>query len=223
MASMAVSGTGDPTTPSRPPLQGRSQQTVRRILDATLALLARDGVEAVTTNHIAGEAGLSVASLYRFFPNKQAVIYAAYSEWIEELAERIGAVAAAWRPVLASQPARWLEAAEAVADVLSESRRGARVEYELLRAMFSHRALRARDEAHTRDLGATVAGLMRLAGATMADEALAELAAFGNEQFTLATELGAARPEAERSRITALARAAHIALWREAVAGRSPA
>lgn len=207
----------DPTQPARPPRQERSQATVRRILDATLAVLARDGVEAVTTNHIAAEAGLSVASLYRFFPNKQAVIYAAYGEWIEELAARVGEVAARWRPVLAHAPARWPEAAGAVADALAESRRGARVEYELLRAMFSHRALRARDEAHTRDLAATVADLMRAGGACAPD--LADLAAFANEQFTLATELGAGRDEAGRARLGAHARAAYLALWRAAVAG----
>lgn len=209
----------DPTCPARPPLQERSHATVRRILDATLALLARDGVEAVTTNHIAAEAGLSVASLYRFFPNKQAVIYAAYGEWIEELSAEVAALAARWHPALAAAPVRWPEAAAAVADVLAASRRGARAEYELLRAMFSHRALRARDEAHTRELGATVAGLMRVAGARLPDAELAELAAFANEQFTLATELGAGRTAAEGARLSAHARTAHLALWRTAVAG----
>lgn len=79
---------------SRLPVQERSQQTVRRILQATLILLEREGIEGLTTNRVADEAGLSVASLYRFFPNKQAVIYAAYSEWIEELSERIAKVVA---------------------------------------------------------------------------------------------------------------------------------
>lgn len=209
----------DPTRPARPPRQERSQATVRRILDATLALLARDGVEAVTTNHISAEAGLSVASLYRFFPNKQAVFYAAYGEWIEELSAQVAALAQRWRPLLEARPERWPEAAAAVADVLAQSRRGARVEYELLRAMFSHRALRARDEAHTRELGATVAGLMRAAGARLPEPELAEFAAFANEQFTLATELGAGRSEAEQARLVAHARGAHSALWRAAVTG----
>lgn len=208
----------DPTRQARPPRQERSHATVRRILDATLALLARDGIEAVTTNRIAAEAGVSVASLYRFFPAKQAVIYAAYGEWIEELAGQIAILVDAWQPLLVAEPARWAEAAAALADVLGESRRGARVEYELLRAMFSHRALRARDEAHTRALGTAVAGLMRAAGARLADPELAELAAFANEQFTLATELGAGRTEAEQARLVAHARRAHVALWRAAVA-----
>ena len=209
----------DPTSPSRAAQQERSHLTVRRILDATLALLERDGVEGVTTNHIAAEAGLSPASLYRFFPNKQAVIYAAYSEWIEELGGTVAALVARWTPLLAAEPGRWPECTGALADALGEGRRGARVEYELLRAMFSHRALRARDEAHTRDLAAAVGTLMRLAGSAVPDAELLDLAAFANEQFTLSTELAAGRPVESRARMTELARAAHLALWRSAIEG----
>lgn len=192
---------------------------MRRILDATLALLAREGVEGLTTNRIAAEARLSVASLYRFFPNKHAVIYAAYGEWIEELSARIADLVARWRPILDGAPDRWPAAAEAIAAVLGESRRGARVEYELLRAMFSHGELRARDEVHTSELAAQVAGLMRLAGATAPDERLAALAAFANEQFTLAAELAGHRPPAEAANFAALARASYRMLWRAAVEG----
>lgn len=206
---------------SRRPQQERSQQTVRRILAATLDLLAREGIESLTTNRIAAEAGLSVASLYRFFPNKQAVIYAAYGEWIEELSAEVTSVAAQWRARLSVAPGRWLETAMAIAGVLGESRRGARAEYELLRAMFSHRELRARDEAHTRALAQVVAGLMRCAGACMPVERIEALAAFANEQFTLAAELAGCRPDADRAAFAALARAAYVALWRIAIEGEA--
>jgi AcrR family transcriptional regulator len=203
---------------SRRPVQERSQQTVQRILDATLSLLARDGIEGLTTNSVAGEAGLSVASLYRFFPNKQAVIYAAYAEWIDELSVRIATLCDDWLAILAAQPQRWPEAALALADVLGENRRGARAEYELLRAMFSHRALRALDEDHTRTLADRVARLMRAAGATAPDAALSATAAFANEQFTLAAELGG-RPGQHNS-FVAHAQQAYLALWGAAVAGK---
>lgn len=202
---------------SRLPVQERSQQTVRGILQATLSLLEREGVEGLTTNRVAEEAGLSVASLYRFFPNKQAVIYAAYSEWIEELFDQVAAVVEQWRPVLADAPDRWREAANAIADILSESRRGTRVEYELLRAMFSHRELQARDSQHMDALADCVAGLMRLAGANGSDAEIRSLAAFANEQFTLATEIGGDRPPEQRARLVGLARAAFLALWSHAL------
>lgn len=198
-------------------MQERSQQTVQRILDATLTLLAREGVEGLTTNRVADEAGLSVASLYRFFPNKQAVIYAAYAQWIGELAEHVAAASALWRGPLAESPHRWPEAAAALADVLGESRRGARAEYELLRAMFSHRELRALDAEYTQLLAEQVADLMRLAGARASQVDLIALAAFANEQFTLAAELGG-RP-GQPQEFATHARNAYFALWQTAIGG----
>ena len=59
----------------RSPVQGRSQETVQRILTATSQLLA-DGVrlEEITTVQIAKQAGVSVGALYRFFRDKQKII-----------------------------------------------------------------------------------------------------------------------------------------------------
>lgn len=59
----------------RSPAQERSQETVQRIFAAAARLLAR-GVpfDDVTTGMIATEAGVSVGSLYRFFPDKQAIV-----------------------------------------------------------------------------------------------------------------------------------------------------
>lgn len=204
---------------SRQPRQERSEQTVRRILEATLALLAREGVEALTTNKVAQEAGLSVASLYRFFPNKQAVIYAAYGEWIEELSTRVDAAVDRWAPALRAEPGLWPGAARELADILGESRRGARAEYELLRAMFSHRELRDRDDAHTRALAGRVAELLTLAGAAGPTDALTDIAAFANEQFTLAAELAGRRPETDAPAFAALARAAYLTLWENVLSG----
>ena len=59
----------------RAPVQGRSQETVQRVMAAAAALLARGvPVDALTTASIAAEAGLSVGALYRFFPDKQAIV-----------------------------------------------------------------------------------------------------------------------------------------------------
>lgn len=66
------------------PTQERSKKQVTRILDATVRLLETKGIETLTTNHIAGEAGISIASLYQYFPNKHAVIYALYKECLTQ-------------------------------------------------------------------------------------------------------------------------------------------
>ncbi len=58
----------------RAPVQERSHETVHRVLDAASRLLENTAPEAITTNRIAAEAGVSVGGLYRFFPDKQSII-----------------------------------------------------------------------------------------------------------------------------------------------------
>lgn len=66
------------------PKQARAQARVGLILDATANLLETAGYDAVTTNAIADKAAVNVASLYQYFPNKQAIMAA--------LAHRMSAV-----------------------------------------------------------------------------------------------------------------------------------
>ena len=61
------------------PSSRRGRKTFERIFEATTALAAELGFEGVNTNLIASRAGVNIASLYRYFPNKQA-IFAAISE-----------------------------------------------------------------------------------------------------------------------------------------------
>ncbi|MDP7735235.1 TetR/AcrR family transcriptional regulator [Mycobacterium paragordonae] len=58
------------------PKQGRATETRQRILDAAAQVFAEHGYVAGTTNRIAEEAGLSIGSLYQYFPNKDAVLRA---------------------------------------------------------------------------------------------------------------------------------------------------
>lgn len=62
----------------RTPMQARGQATFERILDATAEVLEKVGTEALTTNLIARTARVNVATLYQYFPNKQAVLLALY-------------------------------------------------------------------------------------------------------------------------------------------------
>lgn len=73
------------TAPARrTPVQSRSHQTVARILDAASALLTQMPLEDVTTTRIAGEAGLSIGALYRFFPDKQTIVDAIAVRHVEQ-------------------------------------------------------------------------------------------------------------------------------------------
>ena len=63
-----------PTTPRKSASQKRSQATVETLLDATARVLAREGYDRASTNRIAAKAGVSVGSLYQYFPNKEALV-----------------------------------------------------------------------------------------------------------------------------------------------------
>jgi AcrR family transcriptional regulator len=59
--------------PRKKPLQTRSTVTVDAIVEATIRILRRDGWSACTTTRIAALAGVSVGSLYQYFPNRNAI------------------------------------------------------------------------------------------------------------------------------------------------------
>jgi AcrR family transcriptional regulator len=63
-----------PTTPRKSASQKRSQVTVETLLDATARVLTREGYDRASTNRIAAVAGVSVGSLYQYFPNKEALV-----------------------------------------------------------------------------------------------------------------------------------------------------
>lgn len=60
--------------PRKTPLQERSRATVEALLDATTDILVRDGYAKLTTNRIAERAGVNIASLYQYFPGKEAIV-----------------------------------------------------------------------------------------------------------------------------------------------------
>lgn len=60
--------------PKKPPLQERGRETIERILQAAAELLASEGIERLSTNMICDRAGLTPPALYRYFPNKYAVL-----------------------------------------------------------------------------------------------------------------------------------------------------
>ncbi|ERP91859.1 TetR family regulatory protein [Alcanivorax sp. MD8A] len=64
----------------RQPKQRRSREMVDRILEAAAATLVERGLEYTTTNHIADQAGVNIASLYHYFTNKEEIV-AAVLEW----------------------------------------------------------------------------------------------------------------------------------------------
>ncbi len=62
------------TNPRKTPKQRRSGETVEIILEATARILVADGYDRASTNKIALAAGVSIGSLYQYFPNKEALV-----------------------------------------------------------------------------------------------------------------------------------------------------
>jgi len=60
----------------RKPTQARARATMDMIFEATARIIERDGIAALNTNRIAERAGVSIGTLYEYFPNKDAILIA---------------------------------------------------------------------------------------------------------------------------------------------------
>ena len=73
------------TSVRRRPKQRRARQTVEAVLDAVVRLLKREGSEAITTNRIAEVAGVSIGSVYQYFPDKRAIFTALHQRHVDQI------------------------------------------------------------------------------------------------------------------------------------------
>jgi AcrR family transcriptional regulator len=76
--------------PRKQPKQHRSIDTVGRILDAAAHIFDERGYRNTTTNHVASSAGVSIGSLYQYFPNKDALLVALAEHHLDAAAAQFG-------------------------------------------------------------------------------------------------------------------------------------
>src|ERR1700691_619019 len=142
----------------RQPQQRRARETVEAVLDAVVRILKRGGVEAVTTNRVAEVAGVSIGSVYQYFPDKRAIFSALHERHIREIDRLV--------------EAKLMEHVASPLDTLMRAMIEAMVDahtsdpelYELLSTEVPHRA------EGTRDFAVRLQGAFRLAIASRADE-----------------------------------------------------
>lgn len=77
--------------PRKTPVQARSKLTVSAILEATAQVLVSRGFDKTTTDAIAERAGVSIGTLYQYFPNKEVLIDALIKAHVEDLFTTIDA------------------------------------------------------------------------------------------------------------------------------------
>jgi AcrR family transcriptional regulator len=75
--------------PRKTPIQARSSASVDAILQATLQVLVAVGKERLTTTRVALRAGVSVGTLYQYFPNKSALLQACLRHHMDRVTEAI--------------------------------------------------------------------------------------------------------------------------------------
>lgn len=76
-------------SPRKNPRQSRAQATVGAILEATARILTRDGYDGLTTNSVAETAGVSIGSLYQYFPSKEALVAALLQRHADEIYQAV--------------------------------------------------------------------------------------------------------------------------------------
>jgi len=75
--------------PRKSPVQARSNASVKAILEATIQVLLNLGKERLTTTRVASRAGVSVGTLYQYFPNKSALLQGALKRHLEEVTSAV--------------------------------------------------------------------------------------------------------------------------------------
>jgi AcrR family transcriptional regulator len=95
--------------PRKTPVQARSTVTVEAIYEATIQVLLSEGAERLTTTRVAERAGVSVGTLYQYYPNKQSLLFAVLEGHMNKVSEAVEA---------ACERARGKPMAEVVQDVV---------------------------------------------------------------------------------------------------------
>ncbi|MFE9423869.1 TetR/AcrR family transcriptional regulator [Kitasatospora sp. NPDC006697] len=138
----------------RTPQQARSREKVARILAATARLLEELPPDELGTKLIAAEAGVSIGVLYRFFPDKQAIIVALAADWLEQF------VSIAEQAVADPLPADPAELTGRLLDAHAGFRREQPGFQRLWYGSMPWAALREEDERNDRELAELIRGAL---------------------------------------------------------------
>jgi AcrR family transcriptional regulator len=86
---LATSDQGELRRPRKRPVQARSEATVSALFEASIQVLLAAGYRKLTTTRVAERAGVSVGTLYQYFPNREALIICVIEQYLEEIVSSI--------------------------------------------------------------------------------------------------------------------------------------
>jgi AcrR family transcriptional regulator len=72
-------------SPRKSAVQARSQETLRVIHEATIQVLLKHGIDGLTTTRVCERAGVSVGTIYQYYPNKQALLVAVLEHHLDHV------------------------------------------------------------------------------------------------------------------------------------------
>ncbi|MGO1081277.1 TetR/AcrR family transcriptional regulator [Inquilinus sp. CA228] len=81
----------DALKPRKRPRQARAEATVDAIFEATIQVLLAEGERRLTTTRVVERAGVSVGTMYQYFPHRQALLYAVLQRHLEHVADAVEA------------------------------------------------------------------------------------------------------------------------------------
>jgi AcrR family transcriptional regulator len=142
----------------RQPQQRRAQQTVEAVLDAVVRILRRGNARTITTNHIAATAGVSIGSLYQYFPDKGEIFIALHERHLRQIDQLIHST------LVEHASAPLDELIRALVDAMVEAHATDPEFFKRLQTEVPHRA------GVTRDFAVRLHGVFRLAIAARAHE-----------------------------------------------------
>ncbi len=79
------------TSPRKRPSQSRSKVTVDAMIQAMTRVLVKEGYDGASTNRVAREAGVSIGTLYQYFPSKDSLVLAVMEQHANAITTRFGA------------------------------------------------------------------------------------------------------------------------------------
>lgn len=148
--------------PRNTPVQKRSEETCRLILETAAQLLAKVGLEGLNTNLLAEHAGVRIGTVYRYFPNKFAILSALVEQWVNLVKENHALL-----NELADPAKEWRDIIRAFIRAYTSAARRQPAFYAVRSAMRASPELRNIEKTTFHDLASIIAGALKKRGSDL--------------------------------------------------------